>query len=136
MPPIPRCGPLSSEDLWKLVPGDWLLHGNALVQYIEHGETYTTVREAFVWLLRLNDTKYQLKSGVAPWWNELKFHHRDMDGMKVFMPKPNAPEQPSSEGAKAVAYLDAHATAVELGYPSLTEALEDLERLKAKVNEL
>lgn len=32
--------------------------------------------------------------------------------------------------AREVAYQDAHDIAVELGYPSLTEALEDLDRLK------
>jgi hypothetical protein len=39
-----------------------------------------------------------------------------------------------SEPAKLLAYEHAHETAKELGYPSLTEALEDLDRLKAAPN--
>lgn len=37
----------------------------------------------------------------------------------------------ADDDAKILAYEDAHSTALDLGYPSLTEALEDLDRLKS-----
>jgi hypothetical protein len=63
-----------------------------------------------------------------PKWTGMTARDIALSALQSIDPQPEIVGDPL---CKIVSYNQCHEEAVELGYPSLTEALEDLERLKA-----